>query len=115
MIPVENREAIRKAYHLEHKSIRQIAREQHHSRRTVAKAIQEVQTQPYQRTIARQAPVLGSFHNRVEQLVVQNETMPRKQRYTARKIYELLVAEGYQGSESRVLKYISEWRRYHSE
>jgi hypothetical protein len=37
MIAVEDREAIRRAYYLEHKSIRKIAREQHHSRRTVAK------------------------------------------------------------------------------
>ncbi len=31
MITVENLEAIRRAYYLEHKSIRQIAHEQHHS------------------------------------------------------------------------------------
>ena len=44
MITVEDREAIRRAYYLEKKSIRQIAREQHHSRRTVAKAIKETET-----------------------------------------------------------------------
>ncbi len=44
MITVENLEAIRRAYYLEHKSIRQIAHEQHHSGRTVVKAIKETET-----------------------------------------------------------------------
>jgi|SRR5579864_2851436 len=49
MITVEDREAIRKAYYLEHKSIRQIAREQYHSRSTIRKALKDIQPQPYQR------------------------------------------------------------------
>ena len=48
MIIVEDYEAIRRAYYLEKKSIRQIAREQHHSRKTIRKAIDKVQRQPYQ-------------------------------------------------------------------
>ncbi len=35
MIIVEDYEAIRRAYYIEKLSIRQIAREQHHSRRTI--------------------------------------------------------------------------------
>ena len=40
MIIVEDYEAIRRAYYIEKKSIRQIAREQHHSRTTIRKAIE---------------------------------------------------------------------------
>src|SRR5438067_4384739 len=112
-ITVEDREAIRKAYYLEHKSIRQIAREQHHSRRTVAKALKEIELQSYQRNKSRPAPVLGSFHTRVHELLTQSKTLPKKQRYTAHKIYETLVAEGYQGSESRVRRYITQWKKDH--
>ena len=54
MITVEDYEAIRRAYYLDKKSIRQIAREQHHSRKTIRKAIGKVQPQPYQ--LARPKP-----------------------------------------------------------
>src|SRR2546428_11542174 len=111
MITVEDREAIRRAYYLEHKSIRQIAREQHHSRRTIAKAIKELELQSYQRNTSRPAPVLGSFHARVHELLTQSETLPKKQRYTAHKIYEILVAEGYRGSESHLRRYVAQRRR----
>lgn len=127
MITVEQREAIRRAYYLEHKSVRQIAREQRHSRKTVDKAIafgqaqdqEQGQFQPfepyprYRRTRPRPAPVFGSFQARVDELLQQNECLPRKQRYTAHKIYELLVAEGYQGSESRVRLHVSRYRKAH--
>lgn len=115
MITVEIREAIRRAYYLEHKSIRQIAREQHHSRRTVAKAIKEAEPQPYRQPITRPAPMLGSFYLRVEALLTENDQLPKKQRYTARKIYQVLVAEGYQGSESRVRMYVAEWKNAHQQ
>ena len=47
MIGVDDYEAIRRVYSLEKKSSRQIAREQHHSRKTIRKAIDKVQRQPY--------------------------------------------------------------------
>jgi transposase len=111
MITVEDREAIRRAHYLEHKSIRQIAREQHHSRRTVAKALQETETQVYHHPTPKPTSVLGSFFTRVNELLTQNTTFPRKQQYTAHKIYEILVAEGYQGSESHLRRYVAQWRK----
>jgi DNA invertase Pin-like site-specific DNA recombinase len=44
-VQAEELERIRRAYHIEHKSIRAIAREMKHSRSTVAKAVAE-QTSP---------------------------------------------------------------------
>jgi DNA-binding transcriptional regulator LsrR (DeoR family) len=44
---VEQREQIRRAYHIDHKSIRQIARELHVSRRTVDKALDAAERTPY--------------------------------------------------------------------
>lgn len=136
MITLEQQEAIRRAYYLEHKSVRQIAREQRHSRKTVDKAIAQgregqegreggegaVQDQfhhPYQpyptyrRTKPRPAPVFGSFQARVDELLEQNRNLPRKQRYTSHKMFEILVAEGYAGSESRVRLHVSKYRKAH--
>src|SRR6266566_8429464 len=111
MIIVEDYEAIRRAYYIAKQSIRQIAREQHHSRRTIRKALQQVHTLPYRRSIPQPAPIFGAFQHRVDELLAQNETLPPKQRYTTHKIYEVLVAEGYQGSESRIKLYVTQWKR----
>jgi hypothetical protein len=48
-----------------------------------------------------------SAHSWPENLLTRRAyyQLPRKQRYTTHKMYELLVAEGYQGSESRVRRY----------
>jgi transposase len=113
MISVEDRERIRRAYYLEHKSIRQVARDQGHSRKTVEKAISNEPSRPYQLTKARALPVFGPFQARADALLEENERLPRKQRYTAHKLFELLTAEGYAGSESRVRQYVSQWRSAH--
>src|SRR6266702_2538454 len=101
MIIVEDYEAIRRAYYLEKKSIRQIAREQHHSRRTIRKAIGKVQPQPYQLRHPKPAPIFGSFQHRVDELLTTNKTLPPKQRYITHKLHDALVADGSLGSESR--------------
>lgn len=111
MISVEQRERIRRAYFLEHKSMRQIARDLGHSRETVRKAIDESEPGQYTLKQARKAPVLGPFKARIEELLAENERLPRKQRYTGQKIYQLVQAEGYEGAESTVRGYVAQCRR----
>jgi transposase len=113
MLTVEEREAIRRAYYLERKSKRQIAREQGRSRKTIDKAVENTPPRPYQLSKPKPAPVFGPFQVRADELLAQNEYLPRKQHYTAHKIYELLQAEGYQGSESRVRLHYTQWRKNH--
>jgi transposase len=111
MISVEQREKIRRAYFVEEKSIRQIARELRCSRPTVRKAITSPEPASYTLTVPRPAPVLGPYKERVRELLAENERLPRKQRYIGRKIYEILQNEGYAGSESTVRGYIAQLRR----
>ena len=111
MISVEDCERIRRAYFNEDKSIRQIARETRHSRPTVRKAIQSAEPTPYTLRVKRSAPVLGPYKARIDELLVENEQMPRKQRYTGHKIYKLIEADGYTGSESTVRGYIAQQRK----
>jgi transposase len=47
------------------------------------------------------------YKERVEALLHQNEQMPRKQHYTVHRIFEVIQAEGYQGSESRLRQYVA--------
>ena len=107
MLNESDKEQIRRAYHLERKSIRQIARETHYSRQTVEKAIGNDPAQPYRLRRPKPAPVFGPYQARVDTLLQQSTQLPRKQQYTARKIFEILQEEGYQGSESRVRQYVA--------
>lgn len=111
MISVDQRAAIRYAYYQEHKSIRQIARDLKCSRKTVDKAITSAEPTPYIRTVPYEAPKLGTFHARIDELLAEQAHQPRKQRYTCHKIFQILRAEGYSGSESRVRGYIGERKR----
>jgi len=113
MITMEEREAIRRAYYLEGKSKRQIAREHNHSRKTVDKAVDNQPPQPYRLTKAKPSPVFGPYRARADELLAENAHLPRKQQYTAHKIYELLQAEGYQGSEVRVRLHVTQWNKAH--
>ena len=111
MIKVDEREEIRRAYYVEEKSIRQIARELHHSRDRVKKAIESAEPVTYTLKKRRPAPVLGPYMARIDELLEENERLPRKQRRTCRKIYEEIEVDEYSGSESRVRGYIAEKRR----
>jgi transposase len=114
MITVEERETIRRAYYLEGKSKRQIAREHNHSRKTVDKAVDNRPPQPYRLTRSKPSPVFGAYRERADALLAENARLPQKQQYTGHKIYEILQAEGYQGSEARVRLHMTQWNKNHT-
>ena len=111
MKTVEQREQIRRAYHIDHKSIRQIARELHVSRRTVDKALDAAERTPYTLTHPRGAPVLGPYKDRIVAMLAENAQLRPKQRYTSHKIYEQIWAAGYRGSEANVRTFVARIRR----
>src|SRR2546430_17474669 len=111
MITVEEREAIRRAYYLDRKSKRQIAREQGHSRKTIDKAVNNKPPQPYRLTTSKPAPVFGPYRARADELLAENAHLPAEQQYSAHKIDELLQAQGYEGSESRVRLHVTQWNK----
>ena len=100
-------ERIRRSYYLDRKSMRQIAREEGYSRPTIEKAITNQLHNPYRLTHPKASPIFGPYQARVEALLCQNEQMPRKQHYTVHRIFEVIQAEGYQGSESRIRQYVA--------
>jgi transposase len=115
MKTVDDYEKIRKAYYLEGLSIREISRQMHHGRTLVRKAIDQAQPNRYQLKIPRAAPVLAPYKARIDELIVESEKLPRKQRYTGHKIFQLVQAEGYQGSEGNLHRYVSQRRRARKE
>jgi transposase len=110
MISLEHREAIRRAYHVEGKSIRDIARAFRCSRVTVRKAITSAGPAAYSMAAPRPSPMLDPFKARIDELLTQSERMPRKQRYTAKRIFDVIREEGYEGSEPTVRRYVGERR-----
>lgn len=111
MLQVERREQIRRAYYVEGKSMRQIATELCHSYWTIRDALDEAEPRTYKLSVAKAAPVLGPYKGRIDELLAESEKLPRKQRYTGHKIFQLLQKEGYSGSESGLRYYVSQQRK----
>ena len=111
MLTVHHYEQIRQAYYVDKKSIRQIGREYGYGYWTVHKALDESEPKPYQLSQAKDAPVLGPYKAQIEALLLENEQLPRKQRYTSGKIYRALRQAGYPGAESTVRYYVSQRRK----
>lgn len=111
MKTVEDYERIRRAYYVEGLSIREISRRLGHGRDLVRKAIDHAQPEGYRLKQERPAPVLAPYKPKIDGLILESEQQPRKQRYTAHKIYQMVQAEGYQGSEGSVHHYVSQQRK----
>ena len=111
MLKVDKIEQIRRAYHIEGKSMRQIAREFHHSRHTIKKVLDQAEAGRYTLKEPREAPVLGPYKGRIEELLAENGRLPGKHRLTGHRIYQLLQKEGYPGSESGVMVYLWQLRK----
>jgi len=112
VLNVSQKEQIRRAFFIEGKSIRQIARERHHDRRTVRAAIRDAGPSRYKLTQPRPRPVLGPYVAIIDEWLAGDQFSPPKQHHTSRRIYHRLVEEkGYTGGESTVRDYV---RQHHA-
>ncbi len=114
MITLEQYEQIRRMHYLEEKSGREIARLLGISRQTEASALQTERAPEYTLKKPREAPRLGPYQEQLDKLLEENGRLPKKQRYTGHKLFELLQAQGYAGSESSVQMYAVRWRKAHT-
>jgi hypothetical protein len=73
---VEDRETIRRAYFIEKKSLRQIAKELRVARKTVRKALASAEPEAYTLGEPRPAPILGPYKDRIDGLLAANEKLP---------------------------------------
>jgi transposase len=106
MKKVDDYEQIRKAYHIEGLSIREISRRYGHGRRLIRKALERPIPDKYQLGQPRKSIVLEQYRQRILDLLKESEKLPRKQRYTAHKIYEMLEGEGYSGCEGNIHNFV---------
>ena len=88
MVTVEEKEIIRREHSIRGKSIRQIAREPRHSRRTIRKAIMDAGIPAYTRKKPVPKPVLGPHIPIIKQWLEEDRGRPVKQYHTAKSIYD---------------------------
>lgn len=107
---MEQFERIRRDQREEGLSIRELARRHSVHRRAVRQALASA-TPPAKRIPPREAPALGPHKATIRAWLIADQTAPRKQRHTARRIWQRLLAEyGAQVGESTVRIYVSEVR-----
>lgn len=104
-------EFIRKQHLVAGWSIRKISRHLEISRQAVRKALASAEPPRYRRCEPRPCPVMDPYREVVQRWLADDEQAPRKQRHTARRIYDRLVAEhDFRGAASTVRRYVARLR-----
>ena len=115
MVTVDDYGAIRRARR-DGLSIRQIARQFGHSRKTVRHALVHADPHPEPLTRNRPAPKLGPFQSIIDQILRDDQTAPPKQRHTAAQVFRRLHDEhDYRGGYAQVQRYVRAQRPRHEE
>ena len=109
---VELFEQIRKAHDKpESPSIRDLSRTFKVHRRMVRQALAS-SVPPERKTVTRPAPTLDPWKSTIDGWLDFDREMPRKQRHTARRVHQRLVAEhGAEISESTVRRYVGQQKK----
>lgn len=109
---VEHFEAIRRDHAREELSIRELARRHGVHRRAVRQALESAVPAPKRAPESRPAPKLGACVAVIDEWIEADREAPRKQRHTARRIWQRLVDEHAAGvSERQVCRYVGRRRR----
>jgi transposase len=99
-------EFIRTAHRVYGKNISELSRQTGHSRNTIKKAIRG-EPWKYEERDNQPFPVLGPYLAIINEWLENDKKQPKKQRHTARRVYNRLVAEhDYTGGESTVRRYV---------
>ena len=99
---------IRRRVLVEGVSKRRILRESGLHWKTLEKILTFSEPPGYRLKEVRSQPKLGPYLDRIRQIICDDKQFPRKQRHTARRIFECLKSEGYTGGETQVKKAVRE-------
>ena len=100
---------IRRRHLISHESISSIARDLKLSRPTVRKHCR-TQSEPVYHRSKQPTPMLGAFEATLEAWLRTERLLPKRQRRTARRLFEGLQAEGYRGAYDSVQRYVQRWK-----
>jgi hypothetical protein len=113
MLTVDTIGRIRREYFVGKMPIREISRSLKVSRKVVRKAIRSPAVEFAYIRDRQVQPQLGSFVERLDQLLEENVKRSARERLTARRLHELLRDEGYAGAYDSVQRHVRDWRRSH--
>jgi len=109
---MEQFEQIRRDHAREELSIRELAKRHGVHRRAVRQALESAIPPPKRAPEVRPAPKLGPYRAVIDEILKADREAPRKQRHTARRIWQRLVEEHGAGvSERQVCRYVHDKRR----
>lgn len=106
MLTVDQYEFIRTGLRVYGLSISELARQTGHSRNTIRK-IKQQEYCGYPRRSHQPCPVMEPYSQVIDSWLKDDQEQHRKQRHTARRVYNRLVKEyGFDGAESSVRRYV---------
>ena len=102
---------VRRAVQVDGMSIRQAAREFGLARKTIRKMLAYSVPPGYERKRPVERPKLGPWLGVIDQILEEDKTQPKKQRHTAKRIWDRLKGEhGFGGGYTVVKDYVREAR-----
>ena len=114
MLVLETVAKIRRAYFVQEKPIKEIARELKVSRKVVRKVIRSGETSFEYKRSRQPAPKMGPWREALDSLLGTNVDKPSRERLTLMRIFETLRGLGYEGGYDAVRRHARIWRRERS-
>jgi transposase len=107
---------VRRAVQVDGMSIRRAAREFGLARKTIRRMLEFSLPQGYQRKKPIQRPKLGPWLGIIDQILLDDQSQPKKQRHTAKRVWDRLKAEhAFDGCYTVVKDYVRRARLQHKE
>ncbi|MCE6957542.1 IS21 family transposase [Cereibacter sphaeroides] len=102
---------VRRAFHVQGWSEKKITRELHVSRNTVRKILRSDETDFSYERERQPMPRIGPWQAKLDEVLLGNAKKPSRERFTLIRIYEDLLAAGYQGGYDAVRRYARAWSK----
>jgi transposase len=103
---------VRRMFHRQNKSVREISRITSLSRNTISKWLEApLEGEPKSRPRAPQPGKLTAYHEILQRALKADAHRPKKERRTALALFAEIQAAGYRGGYSRVTDFIRAWRQ----
>ena len=96
-------------------SKRSVLRETGIHHETLEKMLTHSQPPGYRREAAYAKPKIGPYLDRIRQILIEDRSAPKKQRHTAKRIFERIRSEGYTGAYTQVKAAVREIRKRQKE
>jgi transposase len=114
MVTVDTIGRVRRAYWVQKKKIKAIARELRLSRGTVRRIVRSGETVLSYERKEQPLPKLGPFVEQLDKLLEANMAKRKRERLTTKRLTEQLKETGYAGGYDSVRRYAQRWRQEHA-